>query len=101
TTLPAVYPLPLHAALPISFGGIFDVRLPAEPTQRDGVAIVEVRGPLMHHRAWFFDSYEAIVERVESALAAKPRAVVLSKNHARRSEEHTSELQSRENLVCR
>jgi len=68
----------LLALSPRAFGGIFDVRLPAEPTQRDGVAIVEVRGPLMHHRAWFFDSYEAIVERVESALAAKPRAVVLS-----------------------
>lgn len=68
----------LLALSPRAFGGIFDVPLPAEPTQRDGVAIVEVRGPLMHHRAWFFDSYEAIVERVESALAAKPRAVVLS-----------------------
>lgn len=68
----------LLALSPRAFGGFFEVPLPAEPTQREGVAIVEVRGPLMHHwsRAW--DSYEAIVERVESALAAKPRAVVLS-----------------------
>lgn len=68
----------LLALSPRAFGGIFDVPSPAEPTQREGVAIVEVRGPLMHHRAWFFDSYEAIVSRVAQALEGGPKAVVLS-----------------------
>jgi ClpP class serine protease len=45
---------------------------------RDGVAIVNVRGPLMHHCESFFDSYDAIKMRVQSALVQKPKAVVLS-----------------------
>src|SRR6266511_4733854 len=40
-----------------------------------------------------------------SVLAHSPPALLLTRRHApryaRRSEEHTSELQSRENLVCR
>src|SRR5690606_41892920 len=45
---------------------------------------------------WFgFDSFEA----GEALAAATPDDVVV--DHRTRSEEHTSELQSRENLVCR
>src|SRR5690606_41456668 len=36
-----------------------------------------------------------------STLSAKTNAVITNVPHRNRSEEHTSELQSRENLVCR
>lgn len=45
---------------------------------RDGVAIVNVRGPLMHHCEPHFDSYDAIKMRVQTALTTKPKAIVLS-----------------------
>ena len=68
----------LLALSPRAFGMMFDTLEPAPATQRDGVAVVEVRGPLMHHRAWCWDSYEAIIDRVASALEGGPRAIVLS-----------------------
>lgn len=68
----------LLALAPRAFGMMFDTPAPAEPTQRDGIAVVDVRGPLMHHAGWWFDSYEGIAARVAAALASGPRAVVLS-----------------------
>jgi len=35
----------------------------------NGTAIVSIDGPLDHKGGWFFDSYEAIVERFDAALA--------------------------------
>ncbi|MBN8614734.1 MAG: S49 family peptidase [Deltaproteobacteria bacterium] len=43
----------------------------------DRAVVVTVRGPLMARRGPLFDSYEAILERVDAALASRPRAVVL------------------------
>ena len=34
----------------------------------DNIAIVRINGPLEHHRTCFWDSYEAIVERIEDAM---------------------------------
>jgi signal peptide peptidase SppA len=34
----------------------------------DGIAVVTIMGPLEHHGAWWWDSYDAIVERVEEAI---------------------------------
>jgi len=44
---------------------------------RGGVAVVNIRGPLMHHACPDFDSYDAIKERVAAALATQAQAVVL------------------------
>jgi signal peptide peptidase SppA len=68
----------LLALAPRAFGFVFD--LPDEPksSTENGVAVVHVHGPLMHHREWCFDSYDAIKDRVASALAAKPKALVLA-----------------------
>ncbi len=64
---------------PRAFGWLFDVPEGPEGEVRDGVAIVSVRGPLEHHDDGFWwDSYEAIVERVAKALEGAPKAVVLS-----------------------
>lgn len=69
----------LLAISPRAFGGLFPVREEsAAIDQRDGVAIVQVRGPLMHHANWCFDSYESIAARVAEALKAAPKAIVLS-----------------------
>lgn len=47
--------------------------------KRDGVAVVNVRGPLMHHsESTCFDSYDAIKARVACAIAENPKAIVLS-----------------------
>lgn len=58
--------------------------LPDEPETIDQVAIVQIRGPLVHHKpkaakpdAAVWDSYESIAERVTAACAGPARAVVL------------------------
>jgi ClpP class serine protease len=71
-----------HGALalnPKAFGLLFDMPSPKAPalTEND-VAIVTIRGPLMHHREWCFDSYEAIRERVAEAIELAPRFVLLA-----------------------
>lgn len=64
---------------PQAFGLVFDCHEATSPSLTDeGVAIVAVRGPLMHRADFFFDSYEAIKARVVEALALTPRAVLLS-----------------------
>lgn len=40
-----------------------------EPVVIDGVAIIEIRGPLSHHPDWFFESYDEIVQKVQAAHA--------------------------------
>lgn len=44
----------------------------------DGVVIINIHGPLMHHPSFFFDSYDAITCRMQAALSLQPRLVVLS-----------------------
>src|SRR5690606_41362474 len=88
----AIYPLSLHDALPISRGGLEGQQPALAPALRG----------------------DAAAGQSTDCCAARGRASFLPrrKQHARtsaarqraslhRSEEHTSELQSRENLVCR
>src|SRR5690606_39617624 len=87
----AIYPLSLHDALPISGlhafhrrGLLRDITL----EQNFQAADIQRRG-----------------QAIKSEVAARAEAFGLGPQditvHAHRSEEHTSELQSRENLVCR
>lgn len=69
----------LLALAPQAFGQLFDICAPeacqvAEAT----VAVLTIRGPLMQHRTWEGDSYEAIKMRVAFALASSARAIVLA-----------------------
>src|SRR5690606_41624625 len=89
TTTGLIY-LSLHAALPISY--------------RLGCGIVKHRGrPLSIHNS----KEVAYIGRSRKSLGLPERSyfglgqVATLANPAFRSEEHTSELQSRENLVCR
>ncbi len=64
---------------PKAFGLTFTLDEPCgHEVTENNVAIVTIRGPLMHHRSFFFDSYESIKERVALALAENPHMVVLS-----------------------
>lgn len=64
---------------PSAFGGLFPV-MTAQPTERlaGDVAVVSVRGPLVHHADWWCDSYDGAKARVLAALEAKPKAIVLA-----------------------
>lgn len=63
---------------PQAFGWFFDFFEAEQPKSVNGVAVVSIRGPLMHHPDWFFDSYDGIKSRVEAALKMSPKAVLLS-----------------------
>jgi ClpP class serine protease len=65
---------------PRAFGVVFDMPAPPVVEWRGDIALVSVRGCLMHHADDFFDSYDAIKSRVAECLASesKPRAIVLS-----------------------
>jgi ClpP class serine protease len=60
-----------------SYGLVFDVKAPEAVAAVDGVACVEICGPLTQHSTSFFDSYDAIKCRVQAALATDARQVVL------------------------
>jgi signal peptide peptidase SppA len=38
---------------------------------KDNIAIVDINGPLEHHATWMWDSYEAIIARIEAALSGE------------------------------
>lgn len=61
---------------PRAFGASFPAA-PAENRVVDGAVLVNVSGPLSSRRGGCFDSYDSILSRVDAALAAKPKAVVL------------------------
>jgi ClpP class serine protease len=62
---------------PRAYGVMFAAEEAPETRIVDGVAFVYVRGPLAARSGGWCDSYEAILERVASALAKAPRRVVL------------------------
>src|SRR5690606_40398485 len=93
----SVFSLSLHAALPISFVFLgWDSLSPAPATHRqDGTECVNAHySPSHPPRLRRKD--EKVIRLAPAQLGQRPRPP----RHAR-SEEHTSELQSRENLVCR
>src|SRR5690606_41198353 len=85
----ALYPLSLHDALPICLAVERSVARPA-PARSVADVVLE--------RALELEAAVLVPVAIEAvALAAPELAFVMDL----RSEEHTSELQSRENLVCR
>lgn len=64
---------------PQAFGMIvFEAEAPETRDAGNGVHVIDVRGPLMHHADPFCDSYDAIKSRVVAALDAGATTVVLS-----------------------
>src|SRR5690606_41661151 len=86
---PASYTLSLHDALPIYPGAIARHALHRSELRR----VARVEPGHVDHRS----AVRAVRLDVEARQDRAPRHL----RHRARSEEHTSELQSRENLVCR
>lgn len=64
---------------PSAYGMILMMGPPRPQTvMREGVAIVPVQGPLMHHADPFGASYDDLLDSVGAALEAKPVAIVLN-----------------------
>src|SRR5690606_41704899 len=97
TTPPELSTLSLHDALPILIIGACEIDFTHHPPRGVQVAVAQTSGTEE-------DVYD-IVERASGTRFDKPLPVVedarTSRTRSKRSEEHTSELQSRENLVCR
>src|SRR5690606_41687539 len=93
--LPVIYTLSLHDALPILVDS------------GTSVLVIEHHLAVMAHADWIIDlgpgaghdGGQVVFEGTPADLVAA-RSTLTGK-HLARSEEHTSELQSRENLVCR
>src|SRR5690606_41350012 len=81
-----VQPLSLHDALPIS---------------RESVSWLRTRGPTSAEIRAIMARTTSISTRVKPPRRRRRGASLRTETTGRRSEEHTSELQSRENLVCR
>src|SRR5690606_41598212 len=92
---PASLPVPLHDALPILFGLLDDLQLP-ESHEPQAAALRErvERGLNWYELVPVLDDL-AVLMRAATSESQREFENYL------RSEEHTSELQSRENLVCR
>src|SRR5690606_41234044 len=86
-------PLSLHAALPISLRPLLGrVRTHRLPAFRD--RLLPAAG-ILHRQA------HRLLRRRRAGRAQDGARLSAAKDVVGRSEEHTSELQSRENLVCR
>src|SRR5690606_41780540 len=85
------YPLSLHDALPISPCRLSPGRWPCGMKGQAAIASAWPKTPTIWDERWAWDRKNS----------GNSTGRVCSMTWARRSEEHTSELQSRENLVCR
>lgn len=70
-------PIGLLALAPRAYGETFAMPIALASEEHETIAVVNVRGPLMHHVDPCFDSYDAIRERVALALQSNAKAVVL------------------------
>src|SRR5690606_39430914 len=91
TPPPEICPLSLHDALPIYYAmSVVEQAVMTQALTEDRVLLCRTR-------------FTRLGERVEWNLifVPSPELLQLLRETAARSEDHTSELQSRENLVCR
>src|SRR5690606_40758167 len=97
---PTLYPLPLHDALPISFGSneaLFNIY-----ARQRGEQLYNEDGSLGFSARTLADFWTLAVEQTKrGGTPPADETVEIGATGPDRSEEHTSELQSRENLVCR
>src|SRR5699024_12446347 len=98
---PACYPLSLHDALPI-FSALLAAAVAEQPAGEDRGAIVAGLEEFLLERLRSYYTAAGVSAEVFAAVAATGvrRLVDFDRRVAARSEEHTSELQSRFDLVC-
>src|SRR5690606_41570834 len=90
---PSISPLSLHDALPICLQISARLPPPSSTSQRRSGSPRRIPGTALRRRV----ALPKFCERYHRSLPSAPNDA----SPVRRSEEHTSELQSRENLVCR
>src|SRR5205085_11998228 len=95
----SVYPLSLHDALPISVRR--DRDLLAEVPLTDLARAAELFGFARPRRAAAREHPRAALKTSVAWRTDDGCVAIAGEGDARRSEEHTSELQSQSNLVCR
>src|SRR5690606_42130031 len=101
TSPPALPHVPLHDALPLC---ILDALV-----EGDGRALVDIADAMLAANAPFERALSELAQRLQRVALAQVGALGDADDpetlqrlaQSIRSEEHTSELQSRENLVCR
>src|SRR5207302_9187014 len=96
TATTAIYTLSLHDALPISHGA-FDLAAGGDALTRFQAEGAQLGSECVERGAAETAETNRSGDIHQSRIARRPR----ESRSLRRSEEHTSELQSRENLVCR
>jgi signal peptide peptidase SppA len=62
----------------LGFEWFFGSDKQSDPEIAGDTAIVKVIGPLEHHRSWFFESYDELVERMGAAFRSGAKRVLLS-----------------------
>src|SRR3712207_7115590 len=85
TATTEIYTLSLHDALPISASRSRDPRLCARPLRNHARGLIP----------------QSVSSRAPAGKPCRSRKAVIGPARFHRSEEHTSELQSRQYLVCR
>src|SRR5690606_40764778 len=94
---PALDTLSLHDALPI-FGHDRMLMLTGVVFIVVGIAFKFGAAPF---HMWLPDTYHGAPTPITLFIGSAPKLAAFGMTYRLRSEEHTSELQSRENLVCR
>src|SRR5690606_41969405 len=94
------YGLSLHDALPIS-GELLTLDAIGERhgVTRERIRQIEKKALISFREA--LDVNAAPTKALQTAMSDTQSTSIETQLHSHRSEEHTSELQSRENLVCR
>jgi signal peptide peptidase SppA len=67
------------ALRPEAFGMMFEMPERSARVQNDSpVGVIDVVGPLMHHKEWCFDSYDAIKDRAREVAASSAKCGLLN-----------------------
>src|SRR5690606_39637397 len=90
-----IHPAPSRSPL-FPYTTLFRSQRQVHPVQQDSITDTGAEPPSGQHRFAHFTSRPANAESTTRLMPTHSEA-----SRAQRSEEHTSELQSRENLVCR
>src|SRR5207249_6189875 len=94
-----IYPLSLHDALPISspHGLTYSLSTPST-TSCSAVEVIRIS---LTSRAWTYPGLAPLVFPVTNTIRPDTFRWACGSTSRKRSEEHTSELQSRFDIVCR
>jgi ClpP class serine protease len=62
----------------LGFDWLFDEKPQAGIKRVGSLAVIEIRGPMVHHDEWRWESYDAIIQRAAEAFGSDATAVLIS-----------------------